>query len=154
MGANRGLISKIKECFGPSNRHRILLGMGLMILQNFSGINALNYYSPTIFTSIGFTGTSVSLLATGVFGLTKAFATLIFMMFLIDKLGRRKAMMIGSTGAMIALYYIGGYTAQSKSFVSKTPPPKDAGAYIAILMIYIFSVFYAMSWNGIPWVYW
>ena len=154
MWANRSIFAKIKECFGAGNRHRLLLGMGLMILQNMSGINALNYYSPTIFTAIGFRGTEVGLLATGVFGLVKAFATLIFMMFFIDKLGRRKSMMIGSAGAILALYYLGGYTAQSKSFVSSTPPPRDAGAYIAILMIYIFAIFYAMSWNGIPWIFW
>ena len=44
-----------------------------------SGINALNYYSPSIFKAIGFTGTDVGLLATGVFGIVKASATAVFM---------------------------------------------------------------------------
>lgn len=29
-----------------------------------------------------------------------------------------------------------------------------AGGYAAIAMIYIYAVFYAMSWNGIPWIFW
>ena len=73
-----------------------------MWFQNFSGINALNYYSPTIIRSIGFSGTSVSLLATGIFGLVKAFATLIFMVVGIDRMGRRNALLVGSLGAAFA----------------------------------------------------
>lgn len=87
VGAHSSFWKKLKETFGSSSsRYRVFLGMALMMLQNFAGINALNYYSPTIFTSIGFTGTSVGLLATGIFGLVKSFATLIFMTFFIDRL--------------------------------------------------------------------
>lgn len=48
--------------------YRFFLGGALFFWQNASGINAINYYSPTIFKSIGITGTSTSLLTTGVFG--------------------------------------------------------------------------------------
>ena len=75
------------------------MGMALMMLQNLSGINALNYYSPTIFKSVGFKGTSVGLMATGVFGIIKASATFAFMIFGIDRLGRPKSMLNGSVGA-------------------------------------------------------
>lgn len=123
-----------------------------MMLQNLSGINALNYYSPTIFKSIGFSGTSVGLLATGVFGIVKCTATILFMVFGIDRLGRRKSMIIGSSGAIVAMYYLAGYTKLSRSF--EITATRDVGAYIAIVMVYIFAVFYAISWNGIPWVFW
>ena len=36
-----------------------------------TGINAINYYSPTIFKSIGITGLNTGLLTTGVFGVIK-----------------------------------------------------------------------------------
>jgi hypothetical protein len=143
---------KIKEVFLPGNRNRLFIGMSLMMLQNLSGINALNYYSPTIFKSIGFSGTSVGLLATGVFGIVKCTATILFMVFGIDRLGRRKSMIIGSSGAIVAMYYLAGYTKLSRSF--EITATRDVGAYIAIVMVYIFAVFYAISWNGIPWVFW
>ena len=152
LGANDSFVKKLKEVFAPGNRNRVLIGMALMMLQNLSGINALNYYSPTIFKSIGFKGTSVGLLATGVFGLVKSFSTLIFMVFGIDRLGRRKSMLIGSCGALVAMFYLGGYTAVSKSFEGGAK--QDGGAYVAIVMIYLFAIFYAMSWNGIPWIFW
>ncbi|KAJ4371147.1 hypothetical protein N0V83_004363 [Neocucurbitaria cava] len=151
VGAHRSLGKQLKEVFTiSSNRYRLLLGMSLMMLQNLSGINALNYYSATIFQSVGFTGTSVGLLATGVFGIIKAFATLIFMVFGIDRLGRRKSLLIGSVGALFAMFYIGGYTAVAHSFSGHAK--KDGGAYVAIVMVYVFAIFYAMSWNGIPWI--
>ena len=154
LGANRSVWAKVKQAFTlPGNRQRLLTGMALMLLQNLSGINALNYYSPAIFTAIGFSGTNVSLLATGFFGVVKAVTTLILMLFLIDRLGRRRAMLIGSCGGILAMYYLGGYTAQSHSFTAEHVS-KDGGAYIAILMIYLFAVFYALSWNGVPWVFW
>ncbi|KAI0165432.1 general substrate transporter [Hypoxylon sp. FL1284] len=151
LGANRTFRGKLKEMLQRGNRKRIILGMALMLLQNLSGINALNYYSPSIFKSIGFSGTSVGLLATGVFGIVKALATLLYMCFGIDKLGRRRSLLIGSAGGLVAMFYLGGYSKVSGSFSHTVA--QDAGAYIAIVMVYIFSVFYAMSWNAIPWVF-
>lgn len=152
LGADQSLFQKLRVVFAQGNRSRLLVGMALMMLQNLSGINALNYYSPTIFKSIGFEGTSVGLLATGVFGLVKSFSTLIFMVFGIDRLGRRKSMLVGSCGALLAMFYLGGYTKVSHSFEGGAQ--RDGGAYVGIVMIYLFAVFYAMSWNGIPWIFW
>ncbi|KAH8883732.1 MFS quinate transporter QutD [Thozetella sp. PMI_491] len=151
LGAHRSLWKQLSEVFASGNRNRLFLGMGLMMLQNLSGINALNYYSATIFQSVGFTGTSVGLLATGVFGIVKTTATAVFMIFGVDRLGRRKSLLIGSAGALVAMFYLGGYTTVSKSFSGQAP--QDGGAYLAIVMIYLFAIFYAMSWNGIPWIF-
>ncbi|OAL00302.1 general substrate transporter [Phaeosphaeriaceae sp. SRC1lsM3a] len=154
-GVKKGFVAKLREIAQPQNRVRLLLGIALMFIQNMSGINALNYFSPSIFAAIGFTGTSIGLLATGIFGIVKASATAIFMIWGIDKLGRRLSLLIGSAGAAVALFYIGGYTQMSGSFeLVETGSGKTAGGYAAIAMIYIFSVFYAMSWNGIPWIFW
>lgn len=150
--ARRSLWSILRESFGPGMRSRLFLGMGLMLLQNLSGINALNYYSPDIFKSIGFTGNSVSLLASGVFGLINCSCTIIYMLFGIDKIGRRNSLIIGSVGVIIAMFYISGFTKLSRSFEGDAH--KGPGAYAAIFMIYFYTVFYAMSWNGIPWIFW
>lgn len=152
QGANGSLVKKLVETFKAGNRNRLFMGMALMMLQNFSGINALNYFSPAIFKSIGFSGTSVSLLATGVFGLVKCFATLAFMLFGVDRLGRRNSMLIGSCGAIVAMFYLGSFAKVTGSFHSTAP--KSAASYVGIVMIYIYAVFYAMSWNGIPWIFW
>lgn len=153
---SKSLVSKLREMFQPSNRIRIGLGIMLMFIQNMSGINALNYYSPSIFQSIGFSGTSVGLLATGIFGIVKAMSTMLYMIWGVDSLGRRQSLLIGSAGASVALFYLGAYAKLSGSFEAGAinAGEKSAGAYVAIVMVYIFAVFYAISWNGIPWIFW
>ncbi len=56
---------------------RFFLGGALFFWQNTSGINAINYYSPTIFKSIGIRGTNTSLLTTGIFGVIKTVLTFV-----------------------------------------------------------------------------
>lgn len=74
---------------------RMLLGVSLFAWQNGSGINAINYYSPTVFKSIGVTGTSASLFSTGIFGVIKTLATIVWLLFLVDGFGRRFMLIVG-----------------------------------------------------------
>lgn len=91
--------------------YRFFLGCSLFMWQNASGINAINYYSPTIFKSIGVEGTNSSLLTTGIFGVIKACVTIIWLFVLIDNMGRRNLLMYGAFGGGICMYYIGAYIA-------------------------------------------
>lgn len=150
--ASRSFIVKIKEIVNTDVRKRLLIGMALMLFQNLSGINALNYYSPSIFRLIGFQGTSAGLLATGLFGVVKASMTAIFMIFAVDRVGRRPAMLLGSAGAILAMFYLGTYSKVSGFFEGHAT--RDGGAYVAIVMVYISAIFYAFSCNGILWIFW
>ncbi|RAO73889.1 uncharacterized protein BHQ10_009901 [Talaromyces amestolkiae] len=150
VNGSRGAFQMLRECGTPGIRNRIIISVMLMLLQNLTGINAINYYSPTIFKSIGFTGTSVQLLATGVYGLVKMATTMVFMVFIVDKFGRRPALLIGAVGAAVAMFYLGIYSELSGSF--HKIPPKDSGSNAAVAMIYIYAIFYGFSWNGIPWI--
>ena len=85
---------------------RFFLGGMLFLWQNGSGINAINYYSPTVFASIGITGTNTSFLTTGLFGVVKTTLTLVWLFFLIDRLGRRNLLMIGAAGGSICMWII------------------------------------------------
>lgn len=114
-------------------------------------VNALNYYSNTILENIGFSGSSVSLLATGIYGIIKFCVTLLYMLFFVDRTGRRSALLVGAVGAGIAMFYLGAYTKISGSFDHSVP--QDGGARAALAMIYVFAIFYGFSWNGIPWIY-
>ncbi|GME25661.1 Sugar/inositol transporter [Neofusicoccum parvum] len=133
-------------------RNRAALAMAMMMFQNLTGINAINYYSPTILESLGYSGTSVNLLATGVYGIVKMITTLIFMLFFVDRFGRRPALLVGATGAGVAMFYLAGYSKLSGSFTSSSVP-RDSGANAALAMIYVYAVFYGFSWNGVPWIW-
>jgi sugar porter (SP) family MFS transporter len=133
--------------------YRFFLGSSLFFWQNASGINAINYYSPTVFKSIGITGTNNSLLTTGIFGVIKTIFTLIWLFFLIDRLGRRNLLMFGAFGGGLCLYYVGAYIkiADPSHHVSKSGK-LSSGGISAMAFFYLWTAFYTPSWNGTPWV--
>ncbi|KAF2645786.1 general substrate transporter [Massarina eburnea CBS 473.64] len=151
-GGRRSTIQIFREIGAPGIRNRVIIAVLLMVLQNLTGINAINYYSPTILKSVGYTGTSVGLLATGIYGLVKMLTTLVFMVFFVDRFGRRPALLVGAAGAMVAMFYLAGYSKMSGSFDGKSPP-QDSGSQAALAMVYIYAIFYGFSWNGIPWIF-
>lgn len=131
---------------------RLFLGCMLFMWQNGSGINAINYYSPRVFASIGVRGTSTSFLTTGIFGVVKTVFTVVWILFLIDHLGRRNLLMIGAIGGSICMWIIGGYILNAG--VDPDSPNSDlsSGGIAAIFFFYLWTVFYTPSWNGTPWV--
>ncbi|KAG6910709.1 hypothetical protein DXG01_008239 [Tephrocybe rancida] len=153
----RGLVGA--GFFGPlrtvfENRmliKRLLIGSSLFAWQNATGINAINYYSPTIFKSIGITGTSTALLTTGVYGIIKLVGALIWLLFLVDALGRRYLLIVGSIGGALSMYYIGAFIAISKP-VATASTGLGAGGRSAVAFFYIWTIFYSPTWNGTPWV--
>ena len=129
---------------------RFLLGTLLFMFQNGSGINAINYYSPTVFKSIGIQGTNTSFLTTGIFGVVKTTITFFWLFFLIDRVGRRNLLMIGGGGGGICMYIIGAYIKLSKFNTKNTE--LSSGGIAAIFFFYLWPAFYTPTWNGTPWV--
>lgn len=59
---------------------RVVISTLTMFFQQWTGINAILYYAPTIFKGLGLSGNSISLLATGVVGIVMFLATSKFIM--------------------------------------------------------------------------
>ncbi|KAK2685262.1 hypothetical protein QWA68_015642 [Fusarium oxysporum] len=150
-GQTRGFIGICRELAAPGVRNRLLLGMSFMMLQNLVGANAINYYSPSIFASIGLSGRSVGLLATGVYGIIKVVATSLFIRFVVDRFGRRVPLLIGSAVALTSMLYLGIYCAVSGAFSGGAS--QGAGGYIAVVFVYIYAIAFCCSWNSIAWIY-
>ncbi|BGP44069.1 hypothetical protein JCM10449v2_008126 [Rhodotorula kratochvilovae] len=107
--------------------------------------------SPTIFKSIGVTGTTTSLLTTGVFGVIKTVLALVWCFFIIDRYGRRGILLIGSVGGALSMLAIAIYIAVVKPQDNPTTSLPAAGK-AAMFFFYLWTAFYAASWNGTPWV--
>jgi MFS family permease len=93
----------------PGNRKRAIISVLLMICQQMTGTNAVNYYAPQIFKNLGMTGTSPQLFATGVYGVVKTAGCAIFLIFAADSLGRRRSLIWTSIAMFIVMYIIGIY---------------------------------------------
>ncbi len=95
----------IKELFRPGLRLPLIVGVGLAILQQITGINAIMYYAPEILKQTG-AGTDAALTQTVLVGLVN-FAFTLIALWLIDKAGRKALLLVGSSVMMICLFAVG-----------------------------------------------
>ncbi|KAL1610319.1 hypothetical protein SLS60_001985 [Paraconiothyrium brasiliense] len=131
-------------------RNRFLLVFLMFMWQAWSGAAAINYYSPTIFTSIGLTDVT---LWTGIYGVIKAAGSIIFFTWFIDKFGRKWPWIVSSLACAFCQYYLAVYIAvgHPKSGVSQTAST-IAGGKGATAMIMVFGAAWSAGANGIPWI--
>jgi MFS family permease len=128
-----------EKLFVPAYRRPILLAVLLAMFNQLSGINAILYYLNDIFAAAGFDASSRSWQPVMVAAANLA-ATMIALT-VIDRVGRKKLLLIGSVGTAIALgcaALIFG-TGQGKEWL------------LAVLMVFI--AFFAFSQGAVIWVY-
>lgn len=92
---------KLSDIFKSKYATIMIIALGIAFFQQITGINAIFYYAPTIFEQAG-GSTDSSFLQAIVVGLTNLVFTLVAI-WLIDKLGRKPLLLIGSTCMTIAL---------------------------------------------------
>ncbi len=93
---------QVKEnIFMKKYRTAMLLAFFIAFFNQFSGINGILYYAPRIFEAAGI-GSSTALLSSAGIGLINVLFTILGMA-LIDRLGRKQLMYIGSLGYIISL---------------------------------------------------
>lgn len=95
----------IKQLFSPGLRIALIVGVGLAFLQQVTGINAVMYYAPEIFKATG-AGTNASLIQTILVGFINFLFTIVAL-WLIDKVGRKALLLVGSASMAICLLVIG-----------------------------------------------
>lgn len=89
----------------PGLRTALYIGIGLAIFSQVTGINVIMYYAPEIFKASG-SGTSSALLQTICVGSINLLLTIVAIKY-VDKLGRKKLLLIGSAGMAICLAFVG-----------------------------------------------
>lgn len=131
-------------------RNRFGLVFIMFMWQAWSGAAAINYYSPTIFTSIGLTDTT---LWTGVYGLIKAGGSIIFFTFFIDTFGRKMPWIVSCLACAACQYYLAGYIAVGAPQAgAEMSPSTVAGGKAATAAIMIFGATWSFGANGLPWI--
>src|ERR671917_1147329 len=95
-----------KELLAPYVRPALIIGIGLAIFQQITGINTVIYYAPTILQNVGFSeGGAIAATAVGV-GLVNVGFTILAVR-IIDRAGRRPLLIIGLIGMIISLALLG-----------------------------------------------
>ena len=101
ISADHDVSDKRESIFDPKYRFPLMLAFLIAFFNQFSGINAFLYYAPRIFEIAGLEKSSALLSSVGI-GITNLIFTFVGLA-LIDKLGRRQLMYIGSVGYIISL---------------------------------------------------
>jgi sugar porter (SP) family MFS transporter len=127
----------------------VWVGLGLSIFQQFVGINVIFYYSNVLWQAVGF-DESQSFVITVITSIVNIVTTLIAIS-LIDKIGRKPLLLIGSAGMAVTL--------ATMAFIFGTAPQADgvpqlSGAQgpIALIAANLFVVAFGMSWGPVVWV--
>jgi MFS transporter, SP family, galactose:H+ symporter len=122
-------------------RPALVVGLGLAVFQQITGINTVIYYAPKILQSAGFASASGAILATVGVGIVNVAMTIVAM-FLVDRAGRRPLLLVGIAGMIITLGVLG------LSF--RYPTAQLAWIAVICLMGYVAS--FAISLGPIFWL--
>ncbi|PWY53975.1 sugar porter family MFS transporter [Legionella qingyii] len=132
---NNNLLSKAPIIFV------LAVGIALGIFQQFSGINAVMYYGPVIFESVGFYPVTNAILATFCMGAVNFLFTLLTL-FYIDTLGRRFLLLSGTMIAALSLFVV--------CLLFNTPLPGQKFWILGALSVYVMG--YCISVGSLFWV--
>jgi MFS transporter, SP family, galactose:H+ symporter len=122
----------------------LFIAIGIMFVQQFTGINTIIYYSPKIFLMSGFGDAQAAVWASVSVGVVNVAFT-ILSLFMIDKLGRRKLYFIGLAGMVVALVAMGTCFALQASL-------GDSIKWVTISLVWIYIAFFAISLGPLGWL--
>ncbi len=137
------------EVFSPRMRKALIVGVGLSIFQQITGINAIIYYANEIFDRAGLTSTQQQTEATLYsVGLVNVLATFIAVAY-VDRFGRRPLLFVGLVGMFVSLCAVGiGFAT-----TSATDPGAGASLVGIITMgaLVVFIASFAFSLGPVVW---
>ncbi len=127
----------------------VWVGILLSVFQQFVGINVIFYYSSTLWRQVGFTEAD-SLIITVLTSVTNIVVTLVAIA-VIDKIGRRRLLLIGSAGMAVSLGTL-AYVFGTAPLINGQPELSSTAGTIALIAANAFVVFFGISWGPTVWV--
>jgi len=132
----------VRDLLAPWLRPALVVGLGLAVFQQITGINAVIYYAPTILESTGL-GNVASILATVGIGTINVVMTVVAIM-LVDRVGRRRLLLVGVGGMVATLAVLGT--------VFYLPGLGGGLGIIATISLMLFVSFFAIGLGPVFWL--
>jgi MFS transporter, SP family, sugar:H+ symporter len=140
------LIDKTKNRIRPI----VWVGIGLAVLQQFVGINVVFYYGAVLWQAAGFSESDALLI--NVIGGSLSIAACFITFFLVDKVGRKPLLLVGSVGMAITLilvaYAFSGAPVDAKGNLMLS----NNMGILALVAANLYVVFFNMSWGPVTWI--
>ncbi|KAJ5357252.1 hypothetical protein N7541_004410, partial [Penicillium brevicompactum] len=133
------------DCFRKGCWKRTHVGIGLLFFQQFGGVNALIYYSPSLFEGMGL-DYEMQLNMSGVVNICQLVACL-WALWGMDKFGRRPLLFGGAACMAISHLIIAVLMSQYET----DWPSHPSQAWVCVAFLLIFMLTYGGTWGPIPW---
>ncbi|CAN1129322.1 Sugar transport protein 8 [Linum perenne] len=139
--------SPFKELGKKASFPPLIIGILLQVFQQFTGINAIMFYAPVLFQTVGFKNDG-SLLSAVITGVVNVLSTLVSV-FVVDKLGRRMLLLQACVQMFIAQVAIGIILHIN---LSATGSLTKAEAWVVVALVCLFVMSFAWSWGPLGWL--
>ncbi|PKV91500.1 sugar porter (SP) family MFS transporter [Amycolatopsis echigonensis] len=134
--------TRLRDLLTPTVRPMLVVALLLAIGQQFSGVNAVNAYFPTMLIGLGF-ATQAALLSGVLLGVTKFLFTA-WVVFVVDRWGRKPLLLIGNVLMVITLVAAGFIVLEVHDTATK-------GILMLVAMV-LYLVGYELGWGAVVWV--
>ncbi|GJM89779.1 hypothetical protein PR202_ga05999 [Eleusine coracana subsp. coracana] len=147
ISANKRTTIRFEELNQKKFRTPLILGIGLLVLQQLSGINGILFYASSIFKAAGLTNSD---LATCALGAIQVIATGVTTS-LLDRAGRRILLIISAAGMTLSLLAV------TVVFFLKDSMPHDSDMYYILSMVSLvalvaYVIAFSFGMGAIPWI--
>ncbi|KAA8895551.1 hexose transporter protein [Sphaerosporella brunnea] len=148
-------LAPLRELFFiGSNLYRLILGLMVQFLGQWSGANSITIYAPQYFALLGVKGQNEKLYATCILGVVKLVSSLSCAFFIVDRFGRKRSLYTGLILQFLSILYIAVFLAVDGG--STTSGHQTAGQKRAstagIAAIYVNGLAWALGWNTVQYL--
>jgi SP family galactose:H+ symporter-like MFS transporter len=139
------------EVFSSKWRRPLLIGVGLAVFQQITGINAIIYYADQVFAAAGFvTQSSQTTVTTWAIGGVNLLATFIAIAF-IDRIGRRPLLLTGLLGMGLSLVVVGVAFEFIKAGAGSASASPSVAGIVTLVALVIYITCFAFSMGPVTW---
>ncbi|KAE8734998.1 Sugar transporter ERD6-like 16 [Hibiscus syriacus] len=135
--------TRILDLFQPKYIRSVMIGVTLMVFQQFGGINGISFYASETFASAGLSSGKAGTIA---YACLQVPITVVGAM-LMDKSGRRPLIMVSATGTFLGCFLAGtSFYLKEQSLLPEWQPILAVGG----VLIYVAS--FSIGMGAVPWV--
>ncbi|KAL6839106.1 hypothetical protein ACP4OV_031160 [Aristida adscensionis] len=131
----------------PESRPPLVIAVAMQVFQQFTGINAIMFYAPVLFQTMGFASDG-SLLSAVVTGGVNVLSTVVSIM-LVDRVGRRKLLLEACLQMLAAQAAVGGIMV---AHVRADGAPTVGWSVATVVLICVYVASFAWSWGPLGWL--
>ncbi|XP_022843964.1 sugar transporter ERD6-like 16 isoform X2 [Olea europaea var. sylvestris] len=135
--------ARIFDLFNRKYTRAVIIGVGLMVFQQFGGINGIGFYASETFVAAGFSSGKLGTIAYAIIQVPITVVGAILM----DKLGRRPLLMTSASGT-----FLGSFLAGASFFLKGQGLLLEWVPVLAVSGVLVYIASFSIGMGAVPWV--